>query len=339
VGELMSSSLVEEVGRGPSSGGKAPIMLSVRPDARHVIGLDLGEDCFSGAVVDLRGHLLHTANRPLRGRDGDTALQIMFDLIESLMAANGKRPLLGIGIGTPGVIDSRVGTVRWAVNLDWSNLPLGAIVAERFGVPVVVANDSQAAALGEMTFVQSPPPANLIVIRVSRGLGAGMILNGQLFQGDGSGAGEIGHTASVPDGELCRCGSIGCLETVASMGAMVQAAGRLDPRIADDRSLIEAFRAGQPEVRRMVIDAGHRLGAAIGVLIGALNVEKIVLVGPAAALGEDWLAAVREQAVRSSLPLLARHTHIELGHAGDDGVLLGASAMLMTRELGLSAVR
>lgn len=339
VGELIASGLVAEVGRGPSSGGKAPILLSVIPDSRHVIGLDLGDAMFSGAVVDLRGRVLHSLSRPLDGRDGRQALQLVFDVVDALVSVNGARPLLGVGIGTPGLIDSASGTVRWAVNLDWAELALGPLVSERYGVPVVVANDSQAAALAELTFAESGRRANLIVIRVGRGLGAGIIVNGQLFQGDGSGAGEIGHTATFAGNEQCRCGGVGCLETVASMRAMVASAGRLDPQVVDDASLVKAFHAGQPLVRGVVVDAAHALGLAIAGLIGALNVGRIVLVGPAAALGDDWLAAVREKAFASSLPVLARRTSIELRQTGDDGVLLGASALLMTRELGLSAVR
>ena len=103
------------------------------------------------------------------------------------------RPFLGIGIGAPGVIDTSTGIVRWSVNLDWADLRLGPLLEERYGVPVVVANDSHAAALAELTFFRRPRPNNLVVIRVGRGVGAGIILNGQLFQGDGHGAGEFGH--------------------------------------------------------------------------------------------------------------------------------------------------
>ena len=339
VGELIGASLVEEVGRGPSSGGKAPIMLSVRADARHVIGLDLGEEFFNAAVVDLRGAVLHSLRAPLDGRSGSAALALVFELVDALIASNGSRPLLGIGIGAPGLIDSRAGVARRTVNLEWEELAVGPIVAERYGVPVVVANDSQAAALGELTFVEGSRRANLVVIRVGRGLGAGIIVGGQLFQGDGSGAGEIGHTTSVIDGDACRCGRVGCLETVASMGAMVRAAERVDPGVSDDRALVAAFLAGDPAIERIVVEAGHRLGVAVGTLIGALNIARIVLVGPAAALGDEWLAAVREKASVTSLAVLARETHIELGDSGDDGVVRGASALLMARELGLSADR
>ncbi len=338
VTELLQGGLVHEIGRGPSSGGKAPILLSVIAEARHVMGLDLGEDVFRGAIVNLRGETVRARSLPLDGRDGDDAVELVFRLID-LLRQGDDRPLLGIGVAAPGLIDSSAGVVRSAVNLDWSDLPLGRLIGDRYGVPVSVANDSQAAALAELTFHRRLRPANMVVIRVGRGVGAGIILGGQLFQGDGSGAGEIGHTPLSADGELCRCGNVGCLETVASMRAMVAAAGRHDPAIHDEASLIAASRAGDPGVRAVVQEAGRALGIGIAGLIGTLNVRHIVLVGPAVALGPEWLAAVRDAARTSALPLLARDTLIEIGRAQEDAILLGASAHLMTEQLGLVAGR
>lgn len=343
VSDLLADHLVEEVGRGPSTGGKAPILVRVRADGRHLIGLDLGESAFSGAVVDLRGNILRSLSLPLEGRDGDEAIQLVFTLIEGLIGGNGRSPLLGIGVGAPGLIDPRTGTVRWAVNLAWENLALGPMIEERFGVPVVVANDSQAAAVAEFTFglpfgLRSRP-GNLVVVRVGRGIGAGIILNGQLFPGDGSGAGEIGHTIFGDGTEHCRCGRIGCLETIASMRAMVAAAKRRVPAVTDDASLVAALHAGNENVRKIVVYAGEMLGLAIAAMIGTINVDHVLLVGPAAALGDVWLEAVRRRAAAGALPLLAKDTEIELGAGQADLVLLGASAMLMTHELGLSLTR
>src|SRR6188508_812944 len=152
VNDLLAGHLIEEVGRGPSTGGKAPILVRVRADGRHLVGLDLGESAFNGAVVDLRGNILKRLSVPLAGHDGDDAVELVLALIEGLINGNGRGPLLGIGIGAPGLIDSRTGTVRWAVNLAWENLPLGDMVGKRFGVPVVIANDSHAAAVAELTF-------------------------------------------------------------------------------------------------------------------------------------------------------------------------------------------
>jgi N-acetylglucosamine repressor len=338
VGTLIDDGLIEEVGRGQSSGGKSPILLRVAPDGRHLIGLDLGEAQFSGAVVNLRGEILRSIHLPLEARKGDASLELVFQLVDALRADD-LCPLLGIGIGAPGIIDTSTGTVRWSVNLDWAELRLGPLLEGRYGVPVVVANDSHAAALAELTFFGRPRPNNLIVIKVGRGVGAGIILNGQLFQGDGYGAGEFGHVSMGGSDAPCRCGREGCLETMTSMRALVDAARAVEPSITDESGLVAAFLAGVSGIRRIVLDAARQLGVAVGWLIGVLNVRHVLLVGPVAAFGDDWLGEVRRYARSSVLTLLARDTQIEFGHVHDDVVVLGASALLMEQQLGLGLVR
>jgi N-acetylglucosamine repressor len=338
IGGLIDDGLIEEIGRGKSSGGKVPILLRVAPEGRLLIGLDLGEAQFSGAVVNLRGEILRSIQLPIEGHDGEAAVELVFRLLDALRADD-RSPLLGIGIGAPGVVDTRSGYVRWSVNLDWADLRLGPLVESRYGVPVVVANDSHAAALAELTFYRRPRPNNLIVIKVGRGIGAGIIVNGQLFQGDGYGAGEFGHVSPGHDGARCRCGRKGCLETRTSMPALVDAARALEPTITDETGLIAAFKAGVAGVRRVVLDAACELGLAIGWLIGVLNVRHVLLVGPVAAFGDDWLGEVRRSAQSSVLGLLALDTQIEFGHVHDDAVVLGASALLMERQLGLGLAR
>lgn len=338
VGTLIDDGLIEEVGRGKSSGGKSPILLSVAPDGRHLIGLDLGEAEFSGAVVNLRGEILRSIHLPLEGRSGEATVELIYRLVDALRADD-RSPLLGIGVGAPGVIDTSTGIVRWSVNLDWAEFRLGDRLEQRYGVPVVVANDSHAAALAELTFFRRPRPNNLVVIKVGRGVGAGIILNGQLFQGDGYGAGEFGHVSTDSGDVACRCGRTGCLETTTSMPALIAAAGAVDPTITDDRGLVAAFQAGVAGVRRVVLDAARELGLAVGWLIGVLNVRHVLLVGPVAQFGEDWLGEVRRSARSSALALLARDTQIDFGHVHDDVVVLGSSALLMEQQLGLGLVR
>jgi predicted NBD/HSP70 family sugar kinase len=338
VGSLIDDDLIEEIGRGRSSGGKSPILLRVAPDGRHVIGLDLGEAQFSGAVVNLRGEILRSIHVPLEGRNGDAAIELVCELVDAVRADD-RSALLGIGIGAPGIIDTSTGTVRWSVNLDWAELSLGPLLEQRYGVPVVVANDSHAAALAELTFFRRPRPTNLIVVRVGRGVGAGIILNGQLFQGDGYGAGEFGHVSMGGADTPCRCGRAGCLETMASMRALVDAAGAIEPSITDERALVAAFLAGVTGIRRIVLDAARQLGVAIGWLIGVLNVRHVLLVGPVAEFGGEWLDEVRRRAGSSVLASLALDTQIEYGHVHDDVVVLGASALLMEQQLGLGLVR
>jgi predicted NBD/HSP70 family sugar kinase len=338
VASLLDEGVVREIGRGPSSGGKAPILLEVDDDARLVVGLDLGEEHFAGSLVNLRGEIRRTVELAVDGRDGDAALALVFELLDQLLDGS-TAPLLGIGIGTPGLVDSRTGTIRRAVNLDWRDLPLGAIVAERYAVPVNVANDSQAAALAEYTYAGGDRVPNLIAIRVGRGVGAGLILRGSLFQGDGSGAGEIGHVVVDDDGALCRCGRTGCLETVAGMRAIEARATAATGHPTDLTAVRAAIDAGQAWAIAIADEAGAALGRAIAGLIGALDVRRIVLLGPVTDLGEPWLAAVHREAETRALALLAEDIEIVVARPTTNVVIRGASALLVARELGLSLVR
>jgi len=335
---LLDGGVVREIGRGPSSGGKAPILLEIDQDARLVVGLDLGEEHFAGSLVNLRGEIRRTVELPVDGRDGDDAVQLVHLLLDQLLDGVAA-PLLGIGIGTPGLVDSASGTIRRAVNLDWRDLPLGRIVAERYGVPVNVANDSQAAALAEYTFAGGDRVPNLIAIRVGRGVGAGLILRGALFQGDGSGAGEIGHTVVDDDGALCRCGRTGCLETVAGMRAIEDRAAETTGEETDLETIRSAAEAGEGWAVTIVDEAGTALGRAIAALIGALDIHRIVLLGPVTELGNRWLAAVRREAEGRALAPLADEVDIQVHRSTSNVVIRGASALLVGRELGLSLVR
>jgi predicted NBD/HSP70 family sugar kinase len=335
---LLDDGVVREIGRGPSSGGKAPILLEVDQDARLVVGLDLGEEHFAGSLVNLRGEIRRSVELPVAGRDGDDAVQLVFLLLDELLDGIAA-PLLGIGIGTPGLVDSRTGTIRRAVNLDWRDLPLGTIVGDRYGVPVNVANDSQSAALAEYTFAGGDRVPNLIAIRVGRGIGAGLILRGALFQGDGSGAGEIGHTVVDDDGTLCRCGRTGCLETVAGMRSIETRAAAATGRPTDLDAIRSAADSGEPWAVAIVDAAGAALGRSIAGLIGALDVQRIVLLGPVTALGDCWLSAVRREAGGRVLALLADDVDIQVVRPTTNVVIRGASSLLVARELGLSLVR
>lgn len=348
VSELMQEGLVAEVGLGQPAGGKPPILLSVMEDARYLIGLDLAGSEFQGALINLRGKIKHRLSLPINDRDGDAALALVYKLIDELVAC-ADQPILGIGIGTPGLMDARRGVVRHAVNLDWHDLALGDLLEERYKWPVYIANDSQVAALAESTFGDSRGASNLIVIKAGRGTGAGIVLDRQLYYGDGFGAGEIGHVVVVENGELCRCGRRGCLETVASSRAVVrraQAIAQNDARSALHRFaaapeeinidvVLQAFEAGDETLRPIVAEVGRYLGMAVAHLVGALNVQRIVLAGSLARFGQALLDPIRQEVKQRSLAALAEETTIELTSLGPDIVIQGAAALLLARELGL----
>jgi glucokinase-like ROK family protein len=342
----MDEGLVEEVGFGTSLGGKAPILLSIVSDARYLIGLNLAQDKFIGAVLNLRGEIKDTVEVPILDGNSEKALELVYRILDQLFQ-KGWKPIVGIGIGTPGLVNTKEGIVIDAVNLDWQDLPLAQLLESRYRLPVSVLNDSQATAIGEYVYGgEHESDSNLIVVNVKHGIGAGILINGRLFQGDGGGAGEIGHVVAQENGSLCRCGRRGCLETVASAGAVVRRAQALaddynhsalakDPQHISLSSIEAAFQANDPLAKRVVLEAAHYLGTSIASLIGTLNIQKIVLTGDMVCFGEPWLLAVKESMLQAALTRMAQDTRLEIGALGFRGCILGASALMLLDSYAL----
>ena len=339
VADLIDERLVTEVGYGSSIGGRLPVLLSLNADSRYLIGLNLAQDKFIGAIVNLRGEIKETCEAPVGSNNGEQALQTVYQILDQLVATEWK-PIVGIGIGTPGLVNARDGIVVNAVNLDWKNLPLARLLEARYHLPVSVLNDSQAMAIGEFVYSgEYKSDDNLIVVNVGYGIGAGILINGRIFQGDGGGAGEIGHVAVQDNGVACRCGKYGCLETVASARAVVQQAQILsettDPQINSFESLETAFLAGDPLAQRVVTEAGRYLGFSIASLVGTLNIKSIVLTGDMTCFGEPWLGSVRESMSQAALPRMVQNTQLQIGKLDFRGCILGASASMLLNGYSL----
>jgi predicted NBD/HSP70 family sugar kinase len=349
VGELMEQGLVEEIGQGVSAGGKPPTLLHIVPRARHVIGIDLSGVTLQGAVLDLHGAIVQRLARPAPAGDGQAPLDATLALLDDLTAA-ATQPLLGIGVGLPGLLDSQHGAVCRAVNRGWRDLPLQDLLQERYQVPVLLANDSQAAALAEYAFANPAGSQDLAVILLGQGISAGLVLSGEVFQGGNRlGASEIGHVRVVEGGELCTCGHYGCLETVAGHDALLRGAQTLyrsDPgsilrqlaASADDLALdavIRACQAGDAQLNQMVARSSRFLSVAVAHLISVLNLPLVVLAGSLAALGPALLAPLQADLAQRMLPELAQRTEVRISALGDEIVMRGAAALVLADELGV----
>jgi glucokinase-like ROK family protein len=349
VGELMERGLVEEVGQGPSAGGKPPTLLQVVDDAHHLIGIDLSGIKLQGAVFDQRGRRLHTANLPLDNIDSRDTRDQVLAFIDQLVALT-DRSLLGIGVGSPGLIDARHGVILQAVNLGWQDLALHDLLAKRYQVPIHLVSDSQAAALAEYTFANQAGVRDLALILMERGISAGLIINGQLFHGSGySGASEIGHLRAVENGELCACGHTGCLETVANQQAVLRQAqamlakqpasalGRFTngPEGIDLDAVLKAYAAGDQATSQLVNQLGRYLGLAVTNLVTVLNIPLVVLAGSVARFGDTLAQMVQAEMRQRSLARLAERTEVRISALGEESVMLGAAALVLSKELGV----
>lgn len=343
VSDLLDQGLVQELGTGESlGGGKNPILLGLVEDSRWVIGLDLGQNEFRAAVVNLRGKIREVVSIPINDTDGIEALTLVYHMVDKLISSTTK-PLSGIGVGTPGLVGSNDGMVVNAVNLNWRNVPLAKLLQEKYNLPVSIMNDSQAAALGEKTYGQgSLKEENMVLLNIHHGIGAGIFLNGQLFQGDGGFAGEIGHiVVQRENGELCRCGNYGCLETVASTRALIQKAREAvehqapttlprNPEGINLNHLLQAYRDGDSLTVRLVTENANYIGLALSGLVGMLNIHRIVLGGQMTRFGNPWLDQIRTALRKYSLERAFQETHVEIGQLGENATLLGAAAVFAT---------
>lgn len=316
-------------------------------------GLDVGGTSMMAVVANSRGKILGEADAKTRqgGSPEDVIAQIV-DIIESASRKAGIKPkkLDGIGIGMPGAVNAKKGIVVKAPNLGWSDVKLGAILEDGFGVKVTLGNDVQVAIQGEHAFGAAKGVKRAVGIWVGTGVGGGLIADGELDRGFRGAAGEIGHVCLDENGPLCPCGRKGCAEAFSSRTSMerdVKAAleaGRESaiPSIMKDRgkermtsSVIQrALEAGDALMIEVVERAQHYLGLLSGNIVNLYDPELIVFGGGIVErLGEDFVAPIRKVAKSRYLrPDPDDVVRIAPAKLGDYSGALGASVLASRRD-------
>ena len=318
VAELIAEGLVVETGqREDVRPGKPATLLDIDRGAFQIVGIDLSEyRLFRGAVLDLDGHILSRAEVPLAGSVGADATAKVVSLAEQLVS-QATAPILGIGVGSPGIVDL-AGVVLSAPNLGWEHVDLQAALASRFGIPVVVANDANAAALAEHSFGDAD--SDMMLIKVGHGVGAGLLLDGTPLFGSHFAAGEIGHVVVGTDGGAeCACGKHGCLETWLAT-----------PRLEANLAALGADR------HAILTEAGQRLGIALAPIVGALNLAEIVLSGPTHLLDGDLAEATIATLRSRTMAEFHGDLTLRMTTLGEDIVMRGAAVMVLSGQLGVS---
>lgn len=318
VAEFIADGIVVEMGVRETVGpGKPPILIDIDRLGHQIIGIDLsGPQAFVGALLSLDGDVIERREiaRP-EGADGDAAYSALLDLARALAAA-ATQPVLGVGIGTPGVVRPD-GVVLSSPNLGWSNLPLEAKLGIELDLPVLVRNDANAAVLAEYTFGEAE--ADFMLIKIGRGVGAGLITGSQPLLGSRFAAGEIGHVVVGTDGgPRCACGKDGCLEAWLNESRL--------------RPAIEAAPESRDDILR---DAGTRMAIAIAPIVAALDLSEVVLSGPGDLLDGVLVDAAVETLHARTLEGVFEDVVIRRT-LQDDIVLRGAAVMVLSSQLGVS---
>jgi len=300
----------------------------------EVIAVDLGGTLLRAAAVSAAAEVLYQTVQPVGAHRGNAEIGrrlrgAVADVYER-MRATGAAPV-GVGLAVPGLVDAAAGIIRYSANLDLVDLPVRSVVQEVVPCPIVVENDVRAAAWGEFHWGAGRGAREMVYLSAGTGIAAALICGGRLYRGAGGAAGELGHVPVVPDGEVCRCGRRGCLETVAGGWGIARRAarraGRGDGLTAEE--VFAAAAAGDPGAAEVIREAGEFLGRAAVLLVRLWDPDRLVLGGGLFSGGSPLVEAVR-RAVQTGGLTGQPSPAVERGSWERNAGLMGAAALVVS---------
>lgn len=311
-----------------------------------VVGIDVGGTKIMGGLSDAHGQILRHTTLPTEAQQGrEVVIERIERVAREIISGIDSKHILGIGIGAPGPIDPFTGTLYSPPNLPgMDGVPLRDIMQQRLGLPVYLANDANAAAVGEYLFGTQEKVRNMIYLTVSTGVGGGIIIDGKLFVGAHGMGGEVGHMTIEANGPRCNCGNVGCLEVLASgtaiarYGAALVSEGRAPilSELAEQRAsavtarLVQmAAERGEAESQAIIARAGFYMGVGIVNLIHLFNTQMVVIGGGVSKLGPLLFDPIRNTVVERAIPAIRDGVEIVPAHLGDQVGLLGAIAIVL----------
>jgi predicted NBD/HSP70 family sugar kinase len=336
VAGLQDAGLVVEVDDAPTTGaasrsGRPGRSIRLARAAGVAVGIEFAEQRVRVAACDRAHQILAEGSREMADADdARQGLDAAAALVDEVLGQAGIDPdeLIGVGLGLPGPIHLSSGKVGLSAILSgWVGLTVADEMSARLGVTVHVDNDANLAALAELRWGAGRDHDTLVYVKVSTGIGAGLVIGGRLFRGVGGTAGEIGHVMVDEQGPICRCGSRGCLETVVSIVRVRQQVGFV---MHGDEQGSLAGAAQHPAARRVVLEAGRVLGRALADACNLLDPQRIVLGGELALAGEPLVEGVTESIRRYAQPALGR-PEVVLSALGERAQVVGATRLAAAR--------
>ncbi|GAC1653585.1 MAG: ROK family transcriptional regulator [Candidatus Dormibacteraceae bacterium] len=349
VAELRSSGFVVEIDepdelRSSSvQGGRPPVLLTLDPSAGAAVGIDFGHSHVRVAIADLGHRVLLERERGI-SVDGDPvgSLDVAAALAAELMAECGiaASSVMGVGMGVPGPVNHRTGRVGSSSILPgWLGFQAAQEMERRLGIPVAVDNDANLGALGEVAWGEVRDCSDLAYIKVSSGIGAGLVLGGRLHRGANGTAGEIGHDIVDEAGPFCRCGNRGCLEAVAGGAAIIELLSRSRGESLSLGRIVELAGDGDLACRRVLAEVGRQIGVAVAKVCNLVNPERVVIGGLLSRAGDVLLEPMRESVRRFAVDSAMEAVEIVPSMLGERAGVLGALALVLREESPAFGVR
>ena len=344
IGELMDEGKVMETGLAPSTGGRRPLMYSLKPDIQYIVAVSMDQLITRIALMDMENNYVGKVEKiDLPLAKNPQSLYILTDAIATFLKNTpiDIEKIAGIGIAMPGFIDVKKG-MNYSF-LDSSGGSITKYISKAVGLPVFIDNDSSLIALAELRFGAAANEKNVMVINMGWGVGLGLILDGELYRGDNGFAGEFSHIPVFTNNKLCSCGKKGCLETETSLLVLVEKSlkgiqeGRVsslkgipndNPEEANNLIIKSALEGDQFAVE-LLSEIGYKIGRGVAILIHLLNPKLIVLSGRGSTAGKIWQAPIQQALNEYCIPRLAHNASIEVSDLGFKAELIGAATLVM----------
>lgn len=337
--EMLASGIVEETGPDEDNGsprsGRPPQLLAVQTSAAFAVGVDIGHGHTRVVLCNARGEPLWDSSVP---QDVDHLATDALDAAERMVrqaiasTPKARRRTLGIGVGIASPVDAAEGTMSSAsIMKGWDGMRPAEEISQRTGLPAFLVNDANAGALAEHLYGAARGSRDVVYVRLSAGIGAGIIADGRLLLGAHGLAGELGHVEVRPGGQICRCGGRGCLETVASPIAIAALLSQSRQRDIGSVELFRLLEENDVGAVRAVEDAGEAAGRCIGTLASLLDPEMIVVGGELGAAGDILFGPMMRSVQRYRLPSRAPELRVVAGELGDSAAARGAAGMVLAR--------
>jgi N-acetylglucosamine repressor len=331
--QLIDDGLIYEKQEGDSRGGRRPILLALDATRAYVIGIKLAEERAWLALTNLNAQVTHKHTLDLRTRDPQAICTQLADAIYMLLRSaqvDGSQ-LLGIGIGIAGIVDTVNGICRLSPHLGWRDVPFAGLLEDCVDYPVYLDNDVNTLTLVEQLYGPGQHVPDFLVVTLGRGVGMGIVANGQVYRGARGGGGEFGHIVVDPEGFLCSCGNRGCLETFVAEPWLLQRArmNGLDVRAPD--SLVTAARSGHPVALDVFQRAGEILGRGLAATINLLNPALIILSGEGIRARDFILETMHDAMRRHTFGVLIDDVEVRVDPLSDDAWARGAASLVLDK--------
>lgn len=343
--ELIKENHITGTGYAPSTGGRRPLVYSLRSDFLFVVAVAMDQLYTRIVIMDMhRKHVKPVGKFELHLAKTPGAAEILAEKINEYIDQSGiaRVEIAGIGIGMPGFVNAKQG-INYSF-LEVEDRSLAQYLTARTGVQTFLENDSSLIALAEFRFGAARNKKNAMVINLGWGIGLGLILNGELFKGHNGFAGEFSHLPLFSNNKLCSCGKMGCLETEVSLLEVIRkaeegirsgAATMLNKSLPAEnldqasRVIMSAAEKGDKYAIELLSDAAYNIGRGVAILIHLLNPEIIILSGRGASAGKIWQAPIQMALNEYCIPRLAANTEIEISELGYNTELIGAAALVI----------